>query len=116
MSEERLFIDYIRDIIDELRRIEKFTENLNYDRFSKDDRTVYAVIRSFEIIGEAVKRIPADITIKYPNIPWKRMSGMRDKLIHDYFGVDTQTLWETIQKRVPETIKSVERMLKDMNK
>lgn len=63
---------------------------------------IYAVIRCFEIIGEAVKNIAQDFKDKHSDIPWSKMAGMRDKLIHSYFGVDYETLWETIKKRIPE--------------
>jgi len=108
MSEERISADYLKDITDEINRIESFIAGLTYDEFIKDEKTVYAVIRCFEIIGEAVKNIPAQVKERYPLVPWKRMSGMRDKLIHEYFGVDCETLWRTIKKRIPEIKPMVE--------
>ena len=63
---------------------------------------VYACIRALEIIGEAVKHIPEEVRQKYPQIPWKKISGMRDMLIHDYFGIDTVVVWKTIKERIPE--------------
>lgn len=103
MSEaKRTYLDYLKDISDEFRHIEEFTRELSYEIFAKDKKTIYAVIRSFEVIGEAVKNIPSGIKKKYPKIPWKKMAGMRDKLIHEYFGVDRQTLWKTIKGRIPE--------------
>lgn len=112
-SPERIYIDFIRDIAEHLQKIEKFTEGLDYEGFVKDEKIVYAVIRCFEVIGEATKSIPAEYKNKYPSIPWSKMSGMRDKLIHNYFGVDYETLWETIKKRIPEIKPLVEKILKE---
>jgi uncharacterized protein with HEPN domain len=114
MSKERTYIDYVRDIVNEINRIENFIKNLSYDEFVKDEKTIYAVIRCFEVMGEAAKNIPKQIRDKYSILPWKRISGMRDKLIHEYFGVDYETLWQTIKKRIPEIKPSLGTILKDM--
>ncbi|MBW1847864.1 MAG: DUF86 domain-containing protein [Deltaproteobacteria bacterium] len=73
---------------------------MDYSAFEADDKTIFAVIRALEIIGEATKHIPEDVREDNPVIPWKDMAGMRDVLIHDYFGVDIKTVWLTIQKRL----------------
>lgn len=99
MPKERTYIDNVRDITSELKRVEDFTKDLSYAEFIKDEKTVYAVIRCFEIMGEAAKNIPPEIKAKYSRIPWKRIAGMRDKLIHEYFGVDYETLWQTVKKK-----------------
>lgn len=77
---------------------------------------IYAVIRCFEIIWEAVKNIAQDFKDKHPDIPWSKMAGMRDKLIHPYFGVDYETLWETIKKRIPEIKTLFKNILKELEK
>jgi len=79
---------YLDDIFDAIEKIENYGEGLSFADFSADSKTVDAIVRNFEIIGEATKRIPAETKEKYPQIPWKMMAGTRDKLIHEYFGVN----------------------------
>lgn len=74
---------------------------LDFESFAKDDKTIFAVIRALEIIGEASRKIPKAVRSRYPDVPWKDMAGMRDKLIHDYFGVDLRVVWKTVQKDLP---------------
>ena len=74
---------------------------MDFEAFQHDDKTQSAVIRKLEIIGEAVKQIPEEERRQYPQIPWKQIAGMRDKLIHFYFGVDAKLVWQTIKKRLP---------------
>lgn len=103
---------YIKDILEAIESIEKFVKGMNFDKFIKDDKTSSAVVRKFEIIGEATKWVSNEIKQKYPQIPWKEMAGMRDRLIHLYFGVDYKLVWETIKKRIP-TIKP---LMKEISK
>ncbi len=89
---KREYKDYLFDMVDAIEKIEIFTKGLSYKEFVHDEKTLYAVIRAFEIIGEAAKKIPKKIRDENKNIPWKQISGMRDKLIHDYFGVDVKVI------------------------
>ena len=93
---------YLRDIDASIESIEKFIQGMTFDQFLNDDKTSSAVIRKFEIIGEASKSIPEELKKKYPQIPWKDIAGMRDKLIHAYSRVDLSLVWKTILKRLPE--------------
>jgi uncharacterized protein with HEPN domain len=97
MSTNRVIDDYLADIIEAIGDIHSFVDGLDYDAFSSDKKTVNAVIRSLEVIGEAVKKVPTELRQKHPDLPWKEIAGTRGKLIHEYFGVDLQILWETIQ-------------------
>ncbi|WP_456469311.1 HepT-like ribonuclease domain-containing protein [Archaeoglobus sp.] len=106
--------DFIEDIINAMDKALKFVEGMSYEEFVQDDKTVFAVVRAIEIIGEAVKNVPDDIKKKYPEVPWKGMAGMRDKVIHGYFGVDLKVVWDTIKKRIPEVKPLFERMLKEL--
>jgi len=105
---------YVRDILEAIKAIEKFVEGMDFESFKEDDKTSSAVIRKFEIIGEATKNIPQSIKEKYPHIPWKEMAGFRDKLIHFYFGIKYDIVWDTIKLRLPELKKNIERVLKDL--
>ena len=97
LGESRLSIDYVDDIPAAISDIRNFTSGLDFTAFQKDKKTIYAVIRCLEIIGEAVKNISVKAKSKYPHIPWQAVAGMRDKLIHDYFGVDLELAWDTVQ-------------------
>lgn len=109
----RLSTLYLRDIADAMERIEEFTVGMTYEEFLNDDRTLSAVIRKFEIIGEAAKGVPVSVQQKYPAVPWKEMAGMRDKLIHAYFGVDTMLVWRAVINRVPELRREICRIIEE---
>jgi len=106
--------DFIEDIIDAMNKALKFVDGVSYEEFAKDDKTIFAVIRAIEIIGESVKNIPEDTRKECPEIPWNGMAGMKDKVIHGYFGVDIKVVWDTVKKRIPEVKPLFEKMLKDL--
>lgn len=102
MSKERDITDYLDDISTAIAEVKEFTSGMTYDEFAVDRKTVNAVIRSLEVLGEATKHIPAAFRRKHPAIPWTKMAGMRDVLIHDYMGVDLKTVWMVAQERLTE--------------
>lgn len=93
---------YLDDIYKSIKSIEIFIEKMTYEQFKEDDKTSSAVVRKFEIIGEAANHIPEEIRLKHPEILWKEMAGMRDKLIHSYSNIDYKLVWMTIKQRFPE--------------
>jgi len=103
---------YLKDILAAIESIEGFVEGMDLEGFRADDKTASAVMRKFEIIGEAAKQIPDDIRQKYPQIPWKEMAGMRDKLVHFYFGIDYKLVWRTIKERFPQLKPDIQRILR----
>ena len=103
-KKERNYEVFIHDILESSQSILKYTQDYDFIKFSNDKKTVDAVIRNFEIIGEAAKKIPSNIREKYPDLHWKGMTGMRDKLIHEYFGINIEIIWETIEKEIPKMI------------
>lgn len=102
MFKGREITDYLDDIRNAISEVEDFTLGMDFEKFVTDKKTINAVIRSLEVIGEATKHIPSSIRKKHPEIPWTRMAGMRDVLIHDYMGVDLKTIWNVIRERLPE--------------
>ena len=106
---------YLKDILSAIESIEAFIEDMNFEDFQNDDKTISAVIRKFEIIGEASKKIPDTIKKQSQSIPWKEMAGMRDKLIHSYFGVNYGLVWKTIKGRLPDIKISITQILENFN-
>ncbi len=92
---------YLRDILDAWGKIKHYVEGMSFDSFARDGRTVDAVVRNLEIIGEAAKSIAEDERKKYLQIEWKRFAGLRDILIHQYFGVDVEIVWNVVQEKLP---------------
>lgn len=106
----RLFERYFRGH----GKAQQFVGNLSYEEFKEDDKTVFAIIRALEIVGEAAKKIPNAMRTKYDEIPWKDMAGMRDVLIHDYFGVDVETIWLTVSEKIPRIKPLIQKMLEEL--
>lgn len=111
MSAERLVEDALRDILDAARTAIEFVRDVSDGDLSADKKTEFAVIRALEIVGEAARRIPDSFRADHPDIPWSEMAGMRDKLIHDYFGVDLEVVLKTVHQDLPPVIGAIQALL-----
>jgi len=113
MSHRRVYLDYIRDMLENAEKSLQFINGMSFEEFERDEKTVYAVIRAIEVIGEAVKKVPNNIRETYSEIPWREITGTRDKLIHEYFGVNIPVLWRTVQEDLPVLIEQMKNILID---
>jgi uncharacterized protein with HEPN domain len=104
--------EYLRHILDECSYLISVSKNLEFDTFIENETIKRAVIRSLEIIGESTKKIPPNFKIKWELIPWKNMAGMRDRLIHDYMGVNYAIVWDVIINKIPDLHKQISVVLK----
>ncbi|NOZ83619.1 MAG: DUF86 domain-containing protein [Epsilonproteobacteria bacterium] len=114
MRKKRIIDDYLYDMSANIQKALKFTEDADFDDFKKDEKLQYAIVRALEIVGEAAKKIPENIRRAYPEISWRVIGGMRDKLIHDYFGVDIEVIWKTVKEDLPLLSKQIMEILKNL--
>jgi uncharacterized protein with HEPN domain len=98
---DRPLSEFLQDILESIADIESFTAGVDFESFQGNREKVLAVVKSIEILGEAVKKIPDDIRNQYPKIPWRAIAGMRDVLVHEYWGIDVNVVWATVQEGLP---------------
>jgi uncharacterized protein with HEPN domain len=115
MSDERTILDYLEDISNAILDIRSFVYDMSAEGFVADKKTVNAVIRSLEVIGEATGKIPKDIRMRFPEVPWDEIIGMRNRLIHEYFGVDLEIVWQTIQDDLAPLETAITTMLNELS-
>lgn len=106
--------DLLLDIKEAMRRIRRYTKGMSYKNFMKDSKTQDAVVRNLEIIGEAVKMLSKELKEKYPQFPWKELAGMRDKLIHHYFGINYDLVWGIIEEEIESLSEQIKKILEDL--
>ncbi len=105
--------DLLSDMQEAIRRIGNYTAGMVYQSFLEDTKTQDAVIRNLEIIGEAAKKVSADLQKSYPRVPWKAMAGLRDRLIHHYFGINLDIVWHIATVELPEVAGQLEAILRE---
>jgi len=106
---------YIRDILEAMEAAESFVEDVRFEDLEGDLEKQFALQRAFEVIGEATKHLDPELRKRYPDIPWDDMAGMRDVLIHEYFAVDLEVVWDTIQNRFPRVRPQLRDLLDDLS-
>ena len=114
-KEDRTYKMFLEDIRLAMKRVAEYIHGLNFSEFKKDYKTVDAVIRNFEIIGEAAKNVPKEIKNKFPDVPWEEMYLLRNKVTHEYFGVDYEIIWDIATNYLPKNKKQIDQILKDQN-
>lgn len=101
----------VEDILERINRVMRYTEGMDETSFSEDEKTVDAVLRNMTVIGEAARALPPEIEARYPNVPWGKMRGFRNIVVHEYFGVSVPILWQTVQTNLPPLVSDLERIL-----
>jgi uncharacterized protein with HEPN domain len=101
----------LNDICQAIDRIEQYIENLSFDAFSKDQKSVDAVVRNLEIIGEAANRLPDEFKEKYSEIEWHKVAGLRHRIVHEYFGIDLEIIWQILNKDLPDLKRKIRQII-----
>ena len=106
---------YLEDILTAVEKVQRYVSGLTSDEFCQDEKTMDAVIRNLEIIGEAAKQVPDELRAGQPQVEWKKIAGLRDVLIHAYFGIDPEIVWDIVQNKLPDLAQHVQRKLSKLD-
>ncbi|HUY32238.1 MAG TPA: DUF86 domain-containing protein [Pirellulales bacterium] len=102
---------FLQDVLEAIDNVAEFVGPMTWDQFQADKKTLHAVVRNLEVIGEAVKQVPAETRHRHPQIPWQRIAGLRDILIHNYFGIDLEIVWDIVRNKLPELKRQIDAVL-----
>ncbi len=111
MSRKRRDKEYLADVVEAVQRIVSYTAELSYEEFLADRKTQDAVLRNLQVMGEAVKKLSAPVKQAHPHLPWKQVAGMRDKVVHDYFGINYDIVWALAKQELPAMLPSLAAIL-----
>jgi uncharacterized protein with HEPN domain len=112
MKADREYGDFVNDMLSSIKDTYEFTKSMNYEDFFRDRKTTHATVRSLEIFGEAAKHIPQNIRDRHTDIPWKKIIGLRNRIAHDYFGIDLKLVWKIVKEELPELKPAIQRLSK----
>jgi uncharacterized protein with HEPN domain len=112
-KENRDYLGFLEDILFSIEKIEKYSKNSNFDDFCKNDMLIDAIVRNFEVIGEAAKNIPNKVKETYPEVEWKKVMAFRNVLIHEYFGIDLESVWDTVKKNIPSLKSEISKIIRE---
>lgn len=113
MSKKRSVVADLKNVLETMDKIDKFTENMDHEDFLEDEKTMFAVAKAIEIIGETLNHIPEEIKEEYSNVPWDDIYGMRNFLAHNYFGSDQDEVWKTVKEDIPELRLTINKILSE---
>jgi uncharacterized protein with HEPN domain len=106
------YLEYLKHIRDECEYLVEMSKGISFEKFFEEETLKRAFVRSLEIIGEATKKISEDFKQKHPHVNWKEMAGMRDVLIHDYFGINYTIVWDVVVNHIPSLLESINEIIK----
>ena len=100
----------VEDMLEALRKIDSYTAGMDHSAFLQDEKTVDAVVRNLEVLGEAARQIPDEFAAGHPNVPWRKITGLRNRIVHDYFGLDLEIIWQIVRNDLPPLKAALEKM------